>query len=221
MLGSPKRSGDALAVCRRAIEHMKSVLAIAERLAPGAIGRLPIVVDLGEVRGFPYYTGLRLAGWLPGVGDAALVGGRYDSLVARFGREREATGFAVDVEHVAAARRPEGPNPQNGLLIESGTGIDAIRSDNLSAALRAAGIRCTRTAPIDGDLAETARERGFSGVLSFCSSSSAGASGTGDPDAAVWVGANGQSFSVDAARISRAIDGNSDAIQALAKGKNK
>ena len=43
-------------------------------------------VDLGEVRGFDYYTGVRFQAFVDGAPDAVLRGGRYDDLLARYGR---------------------------------------------------------------------------------------------------------------------------------------
>ena len=60
-------------------------------------------VDLGEVRGFDYYTGVRFQAFVPGAPDAVLQGGRYDGLLARYGRPSPAVGFAVDVDAVAGA----------------------------------------------------------------------------------------------------------------------
>ena len=45
-----------------------------------------VEVDLGEVRGLGYYTGITFAGYAPGAGSAVASGGRYDGLLARFGR---------------------------------------------------------------------------------------------------------------------------------------
>ena len=60
-------------------------------------------VDLGEVRGFDYYTGVRFQAFVPGASDAVLRGGRYDGLLGRYGRPSPAVGFAVDVDAVAGA----------------------------------------------------------------------------------------------------------------------
>jgi ATP phosphoribosyltransferase regulatory subunit len=98
------------------------VLATATAKAPGAeikraLGDLGAIVDavrkrrvaarlhvdLGEVRGFDYYTGVRFLAFVPGAPDAVLQGGRYDDLLARYGRPNPAVGFAVDVDAVAGA----------------------------------------------------------------------------------------------------------------------
>ena len=57
--------------------------------------------DLGMVHQIDYYTGVVFRGYVEGAGDAVLSGGRYDDLVGVFGREAQATGFAVDVDAVA------------------------------------------------------------------------------------------------------------------------
>ena len=57
--------------------------------------------DLGLVHQIDYYTGVVFRGYVEGAGDAVLSGGRYDNLVGIFGREAQATGFAVDVDAVA------------------------------------------------------------------------------------------------------------------------
>jgi ATP phosphoribosyltransferase regulatory subunit len=62
-----------------------------------------VEVDLGEVRGLGYYTGITFAGYAPGAGSAVASGGRYDGLLARFGRPGPAIGFAVDLEFATQA----------------------------------------------------------------------------------------------------------------------
>ncbi len=85
---------------RRALDEL------AERAWPSwrAPARPPrLHVDLGEVRGFDYYTGMRVQGFVPGAAEPVLQGGRYDGLLARYGRPCPAVGFAIDVEATAGA----------------------------------------------------------------------------------------------------------------------
>ena len=56
------------------------------------------------MRGFDYYTGVRFQAFVPGAASAVLQGGRYDDLLARYGRPSPAVGFAVDVDAVRRAR---------------------------------------------------------------------------------------------------------------------
>lgn len=62
-----------------------------------------VTVDLGEVRGFDYYTGIIFEGFASGIGKAILSGGRYDTLLERYGYPCAATGFAFDVENIVSA----------------------------------------------------------------------------------------------------------------------
>ena len=62
-----------------------------------------VTIDLGEVRGFDYYTGIIFEGFSKGVGKALLRGGRYDNLLGKYGYPCPATGFAIDIESVVAA----------------------------------------------------------------------------------------------------------------------
>ncbi len=62
-----------------------------------------VTIDLGEVRGFDYYTGIIFEGFASGLGKPILSGGRYDSLFERYGYPAAATGFAFDVENIVSA----------------------------------------------------------------------------------------------------------------------
>src|SRR5512146_745636 len=74
-------------------------------------GLSEVAVDLGEVRGLGYYTGITFAGYAPGAGSAVAAGGRYDGLLARFGRPGPAIGFAVDLEFATQALERAGAGP--------------------------------------------------------------------------------------------------------------
>ncbi|BDG08089.1 ATP phosphoribosyltransferase regulatory subunit [Anaeromyxobacter paludicola] len=81
-----------------ALREVESALRLARRR-----GLPEVTVDLGEVRGLGYYTGIVFAGYAPGAGSAVAAGGRYDGLLARFGRPDPAIGFAVDLEFATQA----------------------------------------------------------------------------------------------------------------------
>jgi ATP phosphoribosyltransferase regulatory subunit len=66
--------------------------------APG----VEISVDLAELGGFNYESGLVFAAFTPGRPDAIARGGRYDEVGASFGRARPATGFTMDLRQLAA-----------------------------------------------------------------------------------------------------------------------
>jgi ATP phosphoribosyltransferase regulatory subunit len=117
----------------RAVDELEAALELARE--QGFAGRL--TVDLGEIRGSGYYTGIRFAAYVDGVGDAVLTGGRYDDLVGRYGRAARATGFAVDVEAIAQAEHARGGEPSpaaRGVVV-------ACPGDPRSAARVAAALR--------------------------------------------------------------------------------
>jgi ATP phosphoribosyltransferase regulatory subunit len=88
---------------RSGLERLEAVLAVLEQTSKAAFEAVD--VDLGETRGFDYYTGLRLRVWAPGVAEPIVRGGRYDDLLARYGAAAPATGFAVDLDALESALR--------------------------------------------------------------------------------------------------------------------
>lgn len=65
-----------------------------------------IALDLGEVRGMQYYTGIRFEAFAPGLGVPLATGGRYDGLLAHFGPPLPAVGFALELERLLLALSP-------------------------------------------------------------------------------------------------------------------
>jgi ATP phosphoribosyltransferase regulatory subunit len=80
-----------------AVDYLR---ALYDELSAAGYGQY-VRFDLGMVHQIDYYTGVVFRGYVEGAGDAVLSGGRYDHLVEVFGREAQATGFAVDVDAVA------------------------------------------------------------------------------------------------------------------------
>jgi ATP phosphoribosyltransferase regulatory subunit len=89
----------------RSIPAAASALAVVDAALKAARrkGIDGLAVDLGEVRGLGYYTGVTFVGHAAGAGSAVAAGGRYDELLARFGRPGPAIGFAVDLEFATQA----------------------------------------------------------------------------------------------------------------------
>jgi ATP phosphoribosyltransferase regulatory subunit len=56
-----------------------------------------VSLDLGEVRGLRYHTGVVFQAFVAGPGRPLGAGGRYDGMTACYGRPLSATGFALDV----------------------------------------------------------------------------------------------------------------------------
>ena len=69
------------------------------------------MLDLGELRGWDYYSGIHLEGYADGFGAELVSGGRYDHLLERFGPPGPATGFAFDVNRLLLAQEAQGVEP--------------------------------------------------------------------------------------------------------------
>jgi ATP phosphoribosyltransferase regulatory subunit len=70
-----------------------------------------VLLDLGEVRGFDYYSGPHFEAYVKGLGAALAGGGRYDQMLGRFGYDCPATGFAFDVGRILLALESQGAAP--------------------------------------------------------------------------------------------------------------
>jgi ATP phosphoribosyltransferase regulatory subunit len=68
--------------------------------------------DLGAIRDFDYYTGVIFEGYGPDVGRPLAQGGRYDGLLAGFGRPAPATGFMLHLDRMGEVLRRTGRGPE-------------------------------------------------------------------------------------------------------------
>lgn len=84
---------------RRALDNIAQVLDI---LDIHGISKY-LTIDLGEIRGLDYHSGLTFEGFVAGLGEAACSGGRYDNLTARYGFPAPATGFAFNILSLLSA----------------------------------------------------------------------------------------------------------------------
>ncbi len=128
-----------------ALDRLSSVLEALEHVSPAA--HAAVGIDLGEVRGFDYYTGLRLRVWAAGASTPLARGGRYNHLLARYGEPRPATGFAFDLDALEAALARAGTPPPTDrapacLVVTAGDSAGERREASRRAhAARAEGYR--------------------------------------------------------------------------------
>jgi ATP phosphoribosyltransferase regulatory subunit len=83
-----------------AVAALAELRETVEALHGAGLGRA-VTVDLAEVRGLDYYTGLVFRVYAPDLGFELGAGGRYDTLLARFGRPMPAIGFMLGLDRVA------------------------------------------------------------------------------------------------------------------------
>jgi ATP phosphoribosyltransferase regulatory subunit len=96
-----------------------------------------VVVDLGEVRGFNYYTGPLFHVLAFGPGEPIASGGRYDTLLPRFGLPNTpSAGFAVDINNLCWALETQGVKRTGPLRVACSPEVarESVR------ALRAKGV---------------------------------------------------------------------------------
>lgn len=133
-----------------AVDHLRAVVEAVEREHPDTRER--VLVDLGEARGFDYYTGLRMRVWAPGSSEPVVRGGRYDDLLGRYGAALPATGFAFDLDALeealafAGAELPGGELPAACLVATAAE----LRSPSSTAALRSAAVAEVARARAEG-----------------------------------------------------------------------
>jgi len=95
---------ETLARARTALADAGETVALAldnlselARLVLASGSGVKLHVDLAELRGYHYHTGMVFAAYVPGHRQAIARGGRYDGIGEAFGRARAATGFSADV----------------------------------------------------------------------------------------------------------------------------
>ncbi len=71
-----------------------------------------VTFDLSMSSGsYNYYTGVVFKGYTFGSGDAIVKGGRYDTLIEKFGKEAPSIGFAIVVDDLLSALLRQGIEP--------------------------------------------------------------------------------------------------------------
>jgi ATP phosphoribosyltransferase regulatory subunit len=127
---------------RRSEQALKELAQLRELLVAHGIGDV-VNLDLGAIRDFEYYTGIIFEGFGPDFGRPVVQGGRYDSLLERFGRPAPATGFMVQLDLVSetlarASRPPALPKIDAAIAWAEGGLNTALR---LGSTLRLFGMR--------------------------------------------------------------------------------
>lgn len=93
---------DVLARARQILPATTAITAALEDLATVAsqLHVSSLGIDLADLRGYHYHSGMVFAAYHAGGHDAIALGGRYDDLGKSFGRARAATGFSMDLRQL-------------------------------------------------------------------------------------------------------------------------
>jgi ATP phosphoribosyltransferase regulatory subunit len=153
----------SLAVLERARKVLPRQPAIAAALADleklARDNHFDVSIDLADLRGYHYHSGVVFSAYASGMSGAVALGGRYDEVGKAFGRARAATGFSMDLRvlaQVASCGEVAGP------ICAPYEGDDALAAE--VERLRGAGEMVVRMLPGakdgEGCTRELAKERG-------------------------------------------------------------
>lgn len=121
-----------VSVLKRAKEQLPDLPAVRAALEDlsalaHSANHVRVNIDLAELSGYQYESGVTFALYVPGLPNAVARGGRYDHVGEAFGRARPATGFSMDLREIArllpgaaatpAIRAPWGREPALQKLI--------------------------------------------------------------------------------------------------------
>ena len=84
---------------RAAVEHLAQIYSTLSALNLSD----NFDIDLGDTGVQEYYTGLVFKVFVPGLGVEVGSGGRYDNLIANFGKSEPAVGFSFALDGLVAA----------------------------------------------------------------------------------------------------------------------
>lgn len=101
-----QRARQVLPDCEEVRAALDQLQQAAEQLQPLAAG---IGIDLAELRGYHYHSGMVFAAYHAGSHDAIALGGRYDDVGKSFGRARPATGFSMDLRQLHGLLEKQAP----------------------------------------------------------------------------------------------------------------
>ncbi|SDB98829.1 ATP phosphoribosyltransferase regulatory subunit [Paraburkholderia lycopersici] len=93
-----------------------------------------LMIDLADLGGYAYHSGVMFSAYVDGVPNAVARGGRYDKVGEAYGRARAATGFSLDLREVARISPVEA---RSSAILAPWRHDDALRA--AVAALRDAG----------------------------------------------------------------------------------
>lgn len=146
LLALPTLYGDAsvIAQARRILPAKQGIARALDELDSLAqqVDTASVTVDLADLRGYHYHSGVMFAAYVSGLPNAVARGGRYDEVGEAFGRSRPATGFSMDLRELARLM----PGAERKRAVRAPWGVEAgLRKKILE--LRAAGEVVIQTLP--------------------------------------------------------------------------
>ena len=104
---------EVIARARKVLPDFAEIRLALDDLQAAAKQLEPLVasvgIDLADLRGYHYHSGMVFAAYHAGSHDAIALGGRYDDLGKSFGRARAATGFSMDLRQLYSLMQAQSP----------------------------------------------------------------------------------------------------------------
>lgn len=102
---------EVLSRARKLLPNLPEITMALDQLERAATTLKPLAhdigIDLAELRGYHYHSGMVFAAYHVGSHDAIALGGRYDDVGKSFGRARPATGFSMDLRQLHGLMQPK------------------------------------------------------------------------------------------------------------------
>ena len=147
---------DAIAAARLLVEPLKCADGLDEFEQTYALLcarglRERIMIDFSVMSSFDYYTGVVFEAYAPQIGTSLGRGGRYDHMLAAYGQDRPAAGFAFYLEQVMTARELQREGEGEGVAVLAAAPARPLRvavpkgslNPDSIAALQRAGLDTT------------------------------------------------------------------------------
>lgn len=139
LLALPELYGgmEVLERARRILPDCPEIRTALDELEQAATHLQPLAhdvgIDLAELRGYHYHSGMVFAAYHAGSHDAIALGGRYDDVGKSFGRARPATGFSMDLRQLhgllAQQEQPKGVLAPHGSDVALNAAIGRLRDE--------------------------------------------------------------------------------------------
>ncbi|QPT40067.1 ATP phosphoribosyltransferase regulatory subunit [Oligella ureolytica] len=101
---------DTLEVARSVLPKLPEIQKALDELE-AIVKRFPSAsVDLADISGYDYHSGISFALYAEGWHNALVRGGRYDRVAQAYGRERPATGFSLNLRRLVQGLESPAPN---------------------------------------------------------------------------------------------------------------
>jgi ATP phosphoribosyltransferase regulatory subunit len=126
-----------------AIDYVEQVCNLIAQYLP----ELNVHIDLAELHGYHYKTGVVFAAYVLGTGQEVARGGRYDEIGKAFGRGRPATGFSTDLKALVqigevSAPAAKGILAPNEHCAELAAKVAELRAQGEAVVYTLAGAEC-------------------------------------------------------------------------------